>query len=259
MLGITELTGIGASRTERIRESLDRLLRDHLISGYNWFAVQPTTERIVTFSHMHEIPEYKAAMTQDLLVLGYGIDEVDRCTRAKYGSFRWERHFVHRDDDGSLFPNLRVRSCDGAYIELDRVPEQTLEHRSDLAGTSLIGESEGWELDLDFKNREHLISLASLFVNKSNRKNNAHWPGAYDVPVLLFGQSAVTYAADLPDFVVAKHIILTDAGNEISFVVNKHFPLLSARNEFSVLQSEGFRVESCLGNASFIERYVDNE
>lgn len=260
MISITALPNIDLQKTKDICRILDDLLsKQQIISGYNWYTSIPTGARLVTFSHMHESPGYRDAMHKDMEKIGYSYEQIEEKTRAKFGCYRWEPDFVFRDNEGQLFPKLCIRPLAGSYLNLAQYPESTLENIPELKNESLIGENEGWEMDLEFKTKDELFRLVKLFLTKSSRKNPDHWPGAYDVPVLLIGEQAIVYAQELPDFVESRRIILIENGNEISFVVNKKFVDLKKNPHYTTLNRMGFIEEPCLGNRAFVDTYVDKE
>ena len=70
MVKIHDLTGIAELKRREVVEILDDLLtyRDAqgklspVIAGYNWYKEIATTDRVITFSHLHETESYKQAM-----------------------------------------------------------------------------------------------------------------------------------------------------------------------------------------------------
>lgn len=253
----SELPKIDAQKVDASRKVLDDLVTQTIISGYNWYGRVPSYPRVITFSHMHENADYRGAMKMDMIPLGYSSEIIDNNTREKYGCYRWEKDFIFRDAQGIIFPDLRIRKLTGDYINLNKCAEQTLANVLELQNELLIGENKGWELDIEFSSKEKLLQLIKMFLSKSSRHNPNHWPGAYDVPVLIIGEKAKAYSSDLPDFVEAKKIALIENGNEISFIIHNRFGDLIKRPIYSTLQQLSFREEICLGNKSFVEEYVD--
>lgn len=258
MRPITELPNIAPAKTHALQEILDELLARRIISGYNWYESVPQESHIVTFSHMHETELYKTAMIQDLQSLGYAAESLKNSFRDKFGSYRWERDFVFRDDTGALFPDLHIRKMREGYLDLTKYPSKTLEGIAGLGEGQLVGENAGWELDVPFHEKANLFALVNLFISKSSKKNPDHWPGAYEVPVLLLGEAACAHAEELPDFIEARKISLVERGNEVSFVVNQRLPQLRSLPQYVQLQSLGFKELRCLGNRAFIASYVDS-
>ncbi len=251
------LPNIDPKKVEQARLVLDDLVTQTIISGYNWYDRVSDLTRVVTFSHLHETEDYRQAMSNDMQQLGYSAEDINNNTRPKSGCYRWERDFVFRDDNGNVFPNLIVRRASGEYLDLAKYPEKTLANVPELKNERLYGENKGWELDLEFKTKENLLQLVALFLNKSSKKTPGHWPGAYDVPVLIIGEQAKAYASELPDFIEAKRLVLVENGNEISFIIHERFEDLLKHSAYQVLSGLGFTVESCLGNKTFVAAYVD--
>jgi len=258
MIPLTALPNIAPQKTLQSREVLDDLLtKEGIITGYNWYLAVPQETRLVTFSHMHETEAYKQAMMKEIAEQGYTQEQLQRGIRRKFGSYQWRHHFVFRDEAGTIFPDLNIRTKTGNYLDLSRFPARTLEGIAELAQEGLVGENEGWELNLAITNKEKLLAIMELFLRKSSRERTDHWPDAYEIPVLLLGKEALTYARELPDFIVAKKMELIENGNEISFITHAQFPVLKETQAFAELEKIGFKEESCLANRAFIETYVD--
>jgi len=253
----SELPKIDAQKVDTSRRVLDDLVTQTIISGYNWYGNVTSFPRVITFSHMHESADYRGAMKRDMIPLGYSSEDIDRNTREKSGCYRWEKDFIFRDERGAIFQNLRIRKLTGDYIDLSKYPEQTLADVLELRNELLIGENKGWELDIEFSSKEKLLQLVNMFLSKSSKHNPSHWPGAYDVPVLIIGEKAKAYSSDLPDFIEARKIALIENGNEISFVIHKRLGDLAKHPTYSALQKLGFSEEICLGNKAFVAEYVD--
>lgn len=267
MIKIEDLTGIPKWKRKRAIECLDDLLtfKDNkgyispIITGYNWYAKIPQSNRIVTFSHIHETEEYRRAMFLDLEKVGYQKIGMEKCIRKKGGAFLWELDFQIRGEKGKLYPRLKIKDKEtGRNLNLLKYPENTLENYPNLDGR-LIGEDYGWELDLPFKDKKELMNIVELFIKKSDKGNEESWPGAYRVPLLLLGQKALDYKNDLPDFCKAMKISLKENENEICFVINKNFLRLSKLDNYSKLIKLGFKEELCLANNTFIRAYVDKK
>jgi hypothetical protein len=258
MIRVTELAGINPGKLRAIRDTLDALLTDEqVITGYNWYGQVLKTPQIVTFSHMHETERYKSAMLQDLSLAGYSPQKLQNCIRAKYGCFHWKPSFIFRDSEGAIFPNLYIRKKDGTYLNLATYPQRSLDEVVELQREQLISENEGWELNIGFKGKEDLLSVVELFLKKSSQETPNHWPGAYDVPVLIIGDKAIDFASELPDFLVARKMLLSENGSEVSFIVRRRFEELKSKPHYADLRKLGFVEELCLGNRRFIQEYVD--
>lgn len=254
---LTQLTGFSSEDLTVCETILDNLLERRITSGYNWYNAVPATNRIVTFSHIHETDAYRDAMLADLVKLGHQYEKVVKNMREKFGCFRWELDFHIRDEKGMLLKGTRIRKRDGSLLNLEEYTERTLESYSTLSNILLVGESDGWELNVEFKEKEDLKNIAELFIRKSSSKSPDRWPDAYDLPVLVLGEGAVAYAQELPDFIPAKRIVLQRGNNEISFIIDRLFAPLQKMSEFGEIQKLGFNIEACLANKSFIEQYVN--
>lgn len=79
MLEFPELNGIPEETRIRAGVCLEQLLVFHdtrnrlapIISGVNYYTSISASDRIVTFSNVHETEAYKSAMLEDLEKLGY--------------------------------------------------------------------------------------------------------------------------------------------------------------------------------------------
>mgnify|MGYP001607245294 CR=1 FL=1 len=77
MVDIKDLTGIREDKKNKVIECLDDLLtlqtsdgkHDSIITGYNWYSEQSKSNRIITFSHMHQTETYKKEMGTDKRLL----------------------------------------------------------------------------------------------------------------------------------------------------------------------------------------------
>src|SRR3989338_3494898 len=95
MITIDDLTGIHKTKRKQIIECLDDLLtyRDEqgnlspIISGYNFYTKLAKSDRLITFSHIHETETYKQDMLRDLVQLGYDSQTILEQIREKSGVF----------------------------------------------------------------------------------------------------------------------------------------------------------------------------
>ncbi|MBW2974008.1 hypothetical protein KY346_06500 [Candidatus Woesearchaeota archaeon] len=283
MILIHDLTGICEDKRKEVIACLDELLtyRDSdgllvpVISGYNWYAKLTKSDRVITFSNIHETESYKEDMLRDLEELGYDHKDILNQIREKAGAFIHDLEFRLRDDDGNLLPGLRIKDTrTGKYIDLENYQDALINYQefTDAEGC-LIDEDQGWELDMPFKGERELMSLVNLFLKKSGKhiydvRGNiiketdeeqdarAPWSDAYKVPVLLLGETALRYADKLPQFVPVTKFALKENNNEISFIIHNNIKYLKSLNQYTQLLRFGFAEEECLGNKPFI-RYVD--
>lgn len=251
-----EVPNLKSTKVESVREVLDDLLKKRTISGYNWYNQVLSNDRVVTFAHMHETERYHSDMCADMKNLGYSKKCIDRNTRQKHGCYRWDADFVFKDEQGIIFPNLRIRDFSGNYLNLNEYKENNLA-KSGIQEKVLIGENKGWELDLEFRSKKRFLKVVNLFLKMSSNKNSEHWSGAYSVPVLIIGEKGIKYAQELPDFVKVKKVGLIENQNEISFVIHQQFEELEKMTNFEQLLKFGFKIEPCIGNKEFIDSYVN--
>ena len=277
MVTINDLIGIPENKRKEIITCLDDLLipksgKNSIIKGYNWYTEIPNTNRIITFSNIHETETYKEDMLKDLEKIGYDPKELKRFIRNKGGAFLHGLKFRIHDDNGKALHGLKIKNVKtGNYLDLTKFSKPLINYLEFKDGeTPLIAEDNGWEIDLPFKDKEELMKLISLFLRKAGLKSysllgeeikteeNA-WRDAYETPVLLLGEKALNYKTELPSFIQATKMYLKENSNEISFVINKNLELLKNLSNYSELMKFGFREEKCLGNKSFIVQYVDKE
>jgi len=286
MIKIDDLTGIPESKRKQAIECLDDLLTfkncqnrlSPIITGYNWYITIPESNSIVTFSNIHETESYKQEMLRDLEKFGYDSKIILKYIREKAGAFLHDLEFRIRNEEGDLLPMLRIKDIrTGKYLDLDKFLEPLINYPQfkDIEGY-LIDENQGWELDISFNNRAELLKLVDLFLRKSGlflydekgekieevdkeRKLRSPWGDAYETPVLLLGETALRYADKLPHFIPATKIALKENSNEISFVIHKNLEELRNLSHYEQLLRLGFNEEKCLGNSSFIIRYVDKK
>lgn len=272
------LTGIDPQKRKTIIASLDSLLMSSIITGYNWYNAVPRTNRVVTFSHLHQTEAYKKAMLNDLVALGYSKRRILGNIREKSSAFLHEPHFSIRDEKGNLFPSLRILDVrTGQYIDLEKYRQPLIKYPEfEGADFMLRREDAGWQLDMPFSTKAELFQLVGLFTQKSaaslyddqgqkiqetpgQKRRRGPWPGAYEVPVLILGAKAMRYVEELCGFHRAKKLTLIENRNEISFIIHEKYELLKQRMEFARLDEFGFFEEDCLGNTLFIKQYIDRQ
>lgn len=286
MIKIDDLTGIPEGKRKQAIKSLDDLLtfknsQDRLspvITGYNWYTTLPKSDSVITFSNIHETEAYKQDVLRDLGKLGYDPQIILRYIRKKAGAFLWELYFEIRDNKCNILPGLKIKDIrTKQHIDLEPFIKPLDEYGlfADCDGY-LLGESQGWELDIPFNNKKELMNLVDLFSNKSGkhiydqkgriieetdeeRKLRSPWADAYETPVLLLGETALRYADELPHFIPATKICLIENSNEISFVIHRNLEQLRNLPHYEWLLQLGFSEETCLGNKPFIAEYVDKK
>ena len=286
MVKIEDLTGIPEKRRNQAVRCLDELLtfRDDqgrispVITGYNWYSTFTKSDRMITFSHIHETGNYLQDMLRDLKVLGYDTQTVLKCIREKSGAFLWDLYFKIRTNGGKVLPGLKIKDGRiGQYLHLEHFTRPLGEYPQFMeADGHLIGEDEGWELNLSFNNKQELMKLVTIFLQKSGtrlfdeegneiieteeqKSRRNPWTDAYQTPVLLLGEIALQYANELPHFIPANKFSLIMNSNEISFVIHKNLGRLKNSPHYKRLLELGFKEEGCLGNKPFVADYIDKE
>ncbi len=193
-------------------------------------------------------------MLNDLESLHYSRQTIMHYIRNRGTRHLWDPGYQIRDEIGNLLP-LRIQDKKtGKYINLHRYMEPLSRYPEFRRSRgSLINEDvNGWELDMPFQNESELRILIDLFLRKS-RRGKESWPGAYSVPVLLIGESALEYASSLPQFEEVIKVNLSEGNNEISFIVHKKLENLRHSPFYEKLKNFGFIEELCLANKRFIK------
>lgn len=264
---------------------LDKLLTgsnssdEQIISGYNYYPKIAYFEncKILTFSNMHETQDYFAFMMRDLLAYGYPNDGVLMQLRDKYGVYRWELDFNFRNDEGEVYPDLKIKNIkSGKYIDLIQIIPTTLEEAgyAKKEAKNLIGENKGWEINIGCDKIEDIIEIANLFTKKAykfpfnkygiflpeteeEKDIRKPWADAYETPVLIIGGDIVQIKDKISSFIPAKLIRWQKENAELNFIVNNAFEKLKNLSEYQDLINLGFKEEDCLANLPFILQYVD--
>lgn len=279
MVHIDDLTGINERKRNDAINCLESLLsfKDEkgnltpIISGYNFYPTLPQSKSIITFSNMHETERYKEYMLEDLEKIGYDSKILIDLIRQKRGVFFWYPNYRIRNDSGVVL-NINIKDLrNGKYIQLEKYGSALIKHEEFLYSKGyLLAEGQGWELNLPFKNKEELKCLSNLFLIKAGlhiydengveiqesveeKLLRAHWPDAYETPVLIIGKSAMDYAKELPHFDIAIKIALIENNNEISFIIHKKIDFLKQMHHYPQLQELGFTEEECLCNKPFLD------
>ena len=81
----------------------------------------------------------------------------------------WDLRFRLHQDNGQLLPGLRIKDTrDDEYLDLTDF-DRPLDNYNEFSGLYglLIGEDQGWELDIPFKTQKELINLVDLFLRKA--------------------------------------------------------------------------------------------
>src|SRR3989344_5734652 len=128
MITLEDLTGIPKEKKKQIIRCLDELLtyRDAdgnlspIISGYNFYNQLARSDRLVTFSHMHETEDYKNAMLNDLENLGYKTEHIISKIRERGTNHLWDPNYELRDSSGNIFPSRIIDMRIGHFIDLDK-------------------------------------------------------------------------------------------------------------------------------------------
>jgi hypothetical protein len=266
-------------------KTVERLLTGHnssnekIISGYNYYPriASVNSNKILTFSNMHETKDYFASMMKDILSSGYPNDYVLMQVRDKYGTYRWEPNFRFRDDKGKVYPDLRIKDTrNNKYVDFSIIPFASFEEAGYTATevSDFSGENKGWEINIGCDLVKDIIKLASLFVSKSSilpfdkngmpkpetledKEIRDPWPDAYDTPVLIIGGDINQIREKVSSFIPAKIIRLEKDNKELSFIINSNFEKLKRIKEYDSLIELGFKEEDCLANLPFILQYVD--
>ena len=177
-INLEDLIGIPLIKRKKSLSILNDLLkfRDDtgelfpIITGYNGYTQIPSSNRAVTFSHIHETETYRRAMFLDLEKMGYSEEQIVNYIRQKLGVFLWELKFLIKDEQGP-YPDLVIKFIETNDIfDTASYSEETLENHPELEG-KLYSENYGWELDFPFNNKKELIQLVNLFTKKAYKKN----------------------------------------------------------------------------------------
>ena len=247
IISIDDLTGIPKDIRRIAVRSLDDLMtfRDKngrlspLINGYNWYTNVPMFNRIAIFSHVHETEDYEKAMLGDLVILGYDKTTILQCLRDKGASHLWNPMYRTKDDEGNLFRVSIKDTRNDQVIHLENYAKKLEEYAEfkDAYGY-LIASEQGWQLDIPFTSNDELLRIVGVFLRKSaerlitkegirieeteeEKERRGPWPDAYEIPLLIIGESAVRYKGRLPDFDEVTRLSLITHGNEISFIIHK--------------------------------------
>lgn len=201
---------------------------------------------------------------------------ISQSIRNRGTTFSYKLKFRIRDDQGALFPNLKIRDLKtNSYIDLNLYKTPLVNYNEfNSSDGYLMGENTGWELNMPFKNKEELVNLVNLFLKKSSvnifdkkgrplketktqRRVRSHWQDSYETPVLIIGRKAIEFYSHLPNFIKATKVVLKEKNNEISFIINKKLEMLKNSGYYNQLLKFGFIEEVCLGNKPFVVEFVD--
>ena len=283
MVELKDLTGISKQKRIKAISCLDSLLAfrnqdgtlSPIISGYNWYASVPKHDSTVTFSNIHETEAYKKDLLGDLEKLGYNRKTLIEYIRKKCGIFLCDLDFITRDKNDLVLPGLKIKDMrTNMYLNLEKFskPLSNYPEFKEAEGY-LLSEDDGWEIGIPFTNKKEILGIADLFLKKSglnlydHNRNvitetkeemliRAPWTDAYQVPILLLGETASIYKKELPQFIQATKFSLKENANEINFVICKNLARLKGTAEYIGLLDIGFKEETCFGNYIFI-KYID--
>ena len=227
----------------RIQRTLDSLLRERNISGYNYFPMPSYRTKYSLFlRNYHESSDYLLDVIKSLHELEYITINTWLETRAKYSFTRWKKEYRIRDDKGELL-NLKVRDKKG-YINLSVINSKTLEGVFPEGYISeLIGEDFGYEINIHSNKKEEILKNAELFLEKSYIFNKDSWKDAYKVPAIILEGLDETVLGFLPAKLCSskKH----------SFV----FENLEEEKK-GCLMNQQFKITPCLVNNLFFETLI---
>ena len=84
--------------------------------------------------------------------------------------------------------NLRTKE----YINLERYPGSLRDYEKfQNEEGNLVVDDSGWQLNIPFYNKERLIELANLFLERSDKAKKTHWKDAYETPIIVIGEKAL--------------------------------------------------------------------
>ncbi len=227
----------------KIQRTLDKLLEEGHISGYNYFPqrLKPGLYSLI-LSNVHETQRYFEEAMHDLYSWGYPNSNTTINLRKKFSSVKWDIHYRIRDDDLKLFPSLKIRSKQ-EYIKLNLILCRTLEEAGFKDEEYLIGENEGYEIALISDSVKELRINAKRFIEKSNPKEENSWHDAYKTPFILILGELSLLEEPIEGFSLARICQNYSKGREYSFIYEEIDPIIA--NSLIALRSKFF---PCLVN-----------
>ena len=233
--------------TSLVRETLDYLLQENAITGYNYFPrkLSSRTRSRLILSNLHETDAYLADVTNYLTALGYPNEHTSLEIRAKFASARWLPQYRIHDDFGNVYPQLKIHD-DNKILTLSEIPFQTLS----AAGfskeyiQSLIGKNKGYEIVLSSRRIFEIRKLADIFLEKAYNGSLEPWTDAYSVPYILIEGCTES----VPSFEEITLYRRMKGKEEYNFVA-----LHLSQETADTLSYLGFIPRGCLVNKIFID------
>lgn len=232
----------------RIQRSLDALLEQKIISGYNYFpTILPKESLNLTLSNYHETGAYLLGIVEELENLKL-LSNTSFHLRKKEGITKWDPQFRIRDDLGNL---LKLKIRDGfKYLDLESIKFSTLKEagfKEDYI-RNLIGENQGYEVSFCSKDLESIKFLANLFLVKSDEKNENSWKDAYDTPIIIIRGKINT---DVDGFLRAIYLKYR-RDYEYSFITKEDF-------DKSKIMDLNIKQEICFINSLFYYKQLNHK
>ena len=236
---------------ESTKKLLDHLLREKVISGYNYFPMCSNFAKgrfALVLSNFHESKEYLFDIIHDLESGKYLTLNTSLEIRSKSSYTRWKSNFRVVDDNNNFFKELRLRDEKG-YIHLETIGTKQLEDLfTEEYIENLVGEDEGYEIAIESNRKDEIIRTTELFFEKSSQFNLGCWKDAYKVPVIILEGRIEVFKSYLTGFNPAKICKKRIKDHEYNFVF-KNFK----REREEELIRKGFKINPCLVNNLFFE------
>ena len=227
------------------KSTLDKLLADKVITGYNYFPMRLPEENVATLSisNVHETKAYLLDVITSLWDLGYPNNSVSIRSRFKSSITEWDKDYRIRDEMGDLYPRLRLRRRD-KYLDLSIIPYPTLGAAgySDKDISEIVGETDGYEIALPTSSSKEVRTVARLFLQRAKQGNQDSWKGAYRTPFIV-----ITGGRRIRGFEQARLYRKQTRDSEISFVA---YDLPSGLT--NVILNKGFCIQGCLVNRNLL-------
>lgn len=229
----------------RIQRKLDELLEEDHISGYNHFFVASNgNPNTLIINNLHETNDYLSEVIKELNSQNYFEKDNLFQIRSNESATRWKGEYRIRDDNGVLYPHLKIRRG-GFYLNLEEINHKTLKEAGFVEEdiTSMIGETKGYEISLSSSNLKKMRNLAKTFLEKGNIRSKNHWRDAYNKPFIC-----IKGINKIRGFEEAQIYSIFRDKEEFNFLSRKNKPILIER-----LLEQNLMIESCLINENILE------
>jgi len=196
-------------------------------------------------SNNHETDNYLASVIKCLESEGYPNDSTSLYVRKKISTTVWDPTYRIRDNNGNLFPDLKVWKA-GSPLNLNLFPYTTLAEAGLTVQDQLVGDTKGYQIEIGSERWDEIKRIAAIFDRKSYLLAPGAWPDAYQEPCIII-YACNKEVVPIAPFKFAAFFRYRNNSEELSFVCS-----LTERQEIEKLRGVTFKL--CVVNKGLLKQ-----